>query len=161
MNETKEQVIRMLKDYPANIRKISQLRYELEYPALVTPGEMAEAMSFAKGTGEGSRCKGHISDKTLYIAMNYQGAAGRLNNENRTDIVDKLIPLEREIDRLEHYVGLLENQQAVLLRRHFFDCVGWNDLCAEMHLSPKTLRKLREEALNALTEMYEFAGVLS
>ncbi len=118
-------------------------------------------MSFAKRTEEGSRSKGHISDKTLYIAMNYQGAADRLNKENRTDIVDKLIPLEREADRLEHYVGLLKDQQSALLRRHFFDCVGWNDLCAEMRLSPKTLRKLREEAIDALTEMYEFAGLLS
>ena len=92
--------------------------------------------------------------------MNYQDAAARLNDENREDIIGKLIPLEREIDRLEHYIRLLEEQKATLLRRHFFDGLGWNELCAEMRLSPKTLRKLREEAIDDLAEMYEFAGVL-
>ncbi len=154
------QVIKMLESYPINIRKIAQLRYELEHPALVSPAEMMEAMTFAKGTGEGSRPTGYVSDKTLYIAMNYQDTAARLNDENREDIVSKLIPLERAVDRLEHYIHLLSEQQAMILRRHFFDGVGWNELCTEMRLSPKTLRKLREEAIDALTEMYEFAGVL-
>ncbi len=158
---TRAQIINMLEEYRMNIRKIAQLRYELEHPTPVSPAEMMEAMTFAKGTGEGSRPTGYVSDKTLYIAMNYQDTAARLNNENREDIVSKLIPLEREVDRLEHYIQLLEEQKATLLRRHFFDGVGWNELCAEMRLSPKTLRKLREEAIDDLTEMYEFAGVLS
>lgn len=159
--DAKKCVQHLLEEYHKNIRKIAQLRYELEHPNLVSPAEMMEAMNFAKGTGEGSRPVGYISDKTLYIAMNYQEAAASLNDESREEIVSKLIPLEREVDRLEHYVQLLPEQQAFLLRRHFFDCVGWSELCSEMRLSPKTLRKLREEAVDALTEMYEFAGVLS
>jgi len=47
-------------------------------------------------------------DKTLYIAMNYQETAANLNNESQGEIVSMLIPLEREIDRLEHYVALLD-----------------------------------------------------
>lgn len=162
MNESiKAQVLKMLENYPMNIRRIGQLRYELEHPALVSPAEIMEAMTFAKGTGEGSRPVGYVSDKTLYIAMNYQETAASLNNESREEIISKLIPLEREVDRLEYYVRLLPEHQATLLRRHFFDSVGWSELCSEMRLSPKTLRKLREEAVDALTEMYEFAGVLS
>ena len=61
----------MLKDYLRSIRKIAQLRYELEHPALVSPAEMMEAMTFAKRTREGSRPSGYVSDKTLYTAMNY------------------------------------------------------------------------------------------
>ncbi len=159
--DAKKCVLHLLEEYRMNIRKIAQLRYELEHPALVSPAEIMEAMTFAKGTGEGSRPTGYVSDKTLYIAMNYQDTASRLNDESREEIVSKLIPLEREVDRLEHYIQLLPKQQATLLCRHFFDGVGWNELCAEMRLSPKTLRKLREEAIDALAEMYEFAGVLS
>jgi len=132
----KTQILKMLENYPLNIRKIAQLRYELEHPALVSPAEMMEA-------------------------MNYQETAARLNDESREEIVSKLIPLEHEVDRLEHYIQFPPGQQATLLRRHFFDCVGWSELCSEMRLSPKTLRKLREEAIDALAEMYEFAGVLS
>ncbi len=159
--DAKKCVLHLLEEYRTNIRKIAQLRYELEHPTLVSPAEMMEAMTFAKGIGEGSRPTGYVSDKTLYIAMNYQDTAARLNDENREDIVSKLIPLEREVDRLEHYIQLLEEQKAILLHRHFFDGVGWNELCSEMRLSPKTLRKLREEAIDDLAEMYEFAGVLS
>ena len=159
--DAKKCVLHLLEEYRKNIRKIAQLRYELEHPSLVSPAEMMEAMTFAKGTREGSRPVGYVSDKTLYIAMNYQEAAASLNDESREEIVSKLIPLEREVDRLEHYIQLLPTQQATLLRCHFFDGVGWSELCAEMRLSPKTLRKLREEAVDALTEMYEFAGVLS
>ncbi len=159
--DNKKYVQQLLEEYRMNIRKIAQLRYELEHPALVSPAEMMESMTFAKGTRGDSRPVGNISNKTLYIAMNYQEAAARLNDECRADIVSKLVQLEREVDRLEHYIQLLEEQKATLLRRHFFDGVGWNDLCTEMRLSPKTLRKLREEAIDDLMEMYEFARVLS
>ncbi len=159
--DNKKYVLRHLEEYRMNIRKIAQLRYELERPALVSPAEIIDAMSFAKGTGEGARPVGCISDKTLYIAMNYQKTAAQLNDEVRADIVSKLVQLEREVDRLEHYIQLLPEQQAVLLRRYFLDGVGWNELCAEMCLSSKTLRKLREKAVDALAEMYEFARVLS
>lgn len=157
----KSRIIKLLEEYPQNIRRIAQLRYELTHPSIVSPTEMMEAMAFAKGTGEGFRPTGYISDKTLYIAMNYRETATQLNDDSRKEIVSKLIPLEQEVDRLEHYIQLLPTQQATLLRRHFFDGVGWNELCTEMRLSPKTLRKLREEAVDALAEMYEFAGVLS
>jgi len=159
--ENKKYVQHLLEEYRMNVRKIAQLRYELEHPALVSPAEIIEAMTFTKGSGEGARPVGCVSDKTLYIAMNYQETATNLNNESCGEIVSMLIPLEREVDRLEHYIQLLPEPQAALLRRHFFDGVGWNELCDEMRLSPKTLRKLREKAVDALVEMYEFARVLS
>ena len=69
-------VMSLLQNYRATKRKIQQLRYELEHPTHVTPEEMIEAMSFAKGEGKG-RPSGSISNKTLYIAMNYQDAANK------------------------------------------------------------------------------------
>ena len=63
--DTKKRVLHLLEEYRMNIRRIAQLRYELEHPALVSPTEMMEAMTFAKGTGEGPRPAGYVSDKTL------------------------------------------------------------------------------------------------
>ncbi len=156
--DNRSHVVALLEEYRVNIRKIAQLRYELDHPMTVSPAEMIDAMSFGKGAGEGRPSPGYVSNKTLYIAMNYQEKAAQLNNENREDIVGRLVPLERAVDRLEFYVGLLTEKQAVIIRRHYFDGASMEALAAEMQMSPKTLRKVKNEAIEALTEMYEYAG---
>ena len=98
-------VMTLLQNYRATKRKIEQLRYELEHPAKMSPDEMIEAMNFAKGDGEG-RPSGNVSNKTLYIAMNFQSAADEVNAALTHDLVSRLVPLEQEINRLEHYVAL-------------------------------------------------------
>ena len=70
-SNAKDRVISLLQNYRVTKRKIEQLRYELEHPAKVSPDEVIEAMNFAKGDGEG-RPSGSVSNKTLYIAMNFQ-----------------------------------------------------------------------------------------
>ena len=71
MQKVREQVMRILEEYPDIQRKIALLRYELEHPSLASADEMIESMAFAKHEGI-SQMKGHISNKTLYIALNYQ-----------------------------------------------------------------------------------------
>lgn len=117
-HNAKDQVLSLLQSYRATKRKIEQLRYELEHPARVTPDEMIEAMNFAKGDGEG-RPSGSVSNKTLYIAMNFQSAADEANAALTHDLVSRLVPLEQEINRLEHYVALLEPRQTEVIRRIF------------------------------------------
>lgn len=90
---TKNLVMTLLQSYRATKRKIEQLRYELEHPTRVTPDEMIEAMNFAKGDGEG-RPSGCVSNKTLYIAMNFQSAADEANASLTHDLVSRLVPLE-------------------------------------------------------------------
>lgn len=155
--DTKQLVISFLEAYQKHLRQIALLRYELAHPAHVTPGEMLDAMSFAHGDGSGYS-KGHISNKTLYIALNYREQADKINAKEQDRIVSKLIPLEQQIDRLEHYVTLLEARQAVVIRRHYFEGCSWEQVGEELQLSPKTLRKVKSEAIAALAEMYEFAG---
>lgn len=115
----REHVMKLLEEHTINVRKITQLRYELEH-----------------------------------LTASRRGP-------RREDILAKLAPLEWEVDRLETYVRLLPPRQEVLLRRHYFDGVTWSALCAELGLSPKTIRKLRREAVETLVNMYEFAGVLA
>lgn len=156
-HNAKDQVLSLLQNYRATKRKIEQLRYELEHPARVTPDEMIEAMNFAKGDGEG-RPSGSVSNKTLYIAMNYQSAADEVNAALTHDLVSRLVPLEQEINRPEHYVALLEPRQAEVIRRIFFDSQSLPEICKEMGYSTKTVRAIRNHAIEELTAMYAFAA---
>jgi hypothetical protein len=149
-------VINILENYTDTQRKIALLRYEMEHPAEISPDEMLETMSFAHGDGVG-RSSGHISDKTLYIALNYQERAAAFNRDEADNIAKRLIPLEREQSRLEHYVGLLEPRYSTILRLYYFEHFSWDDISVSMTLSIKTLRKIKSEAVDALTAMYEFS----
>ena len=80
MKYTRNEIERKLEDYPAMEREIAVLQFELEHPAMVSEDEMREAMTFARGDCVGG-AKGHISDKTMYIALNYRQAAERANQE--------------------------------------------------------------------------------
>ena len=66
-------------------RMIAVLRYDLEHPAKVNSSEQIEAMNYRRGDDIGN-VKGHISNKTLYIALNYEEQAGRLNAEAARDL---------------------------------------------------------------------------
>ena len=69
--ETRTYVIGLLESCRKRMNQIALLHYELEHPANVSPDEIIEAMSLHRSNG-GSSGKGHISNKTLYIALNYQ-----------------------------------------------------------------------------------------
>ena len=154
---TKEQVIRLLKDYSKYQRKIALLRYELEHPAQISPDEMLDAMAFARGDGSG-RSEGTVSNKTLYIAMNYQQKAERLNRENMDDIVQRLIPLENEINRLDYYVGMLEEKQQEIIRLYFFEKKSWRKISEMTSTSVRRLRDVKDMAVDALVDMYAFVS---
>ena len=118
---------------------------------------MIEAMNFAKGDGEG-RPSGNVSNKTLYIAMNFQSAADEANASLTHDLVSRLVPLEQEINRLEHYVALLDPRQTEVIRRIFFDSQSLPEICKEMGYSTKTVRAIRNHAIEELAAMYAFAA---
>lgn len=157
-NEIRTYVLSLLESYRECKRQIALLHYEIKHPARITPAEAVEAMTFAKGTERGYTSTGHVSDKTMYIALNYREAAENLNAGVVDSIVSKLVPLERETDRLEHYVALLDTRQAAVIRRYYFERLSWDRICSEMQATPKTLRKVRDAAIDALAEMYEFAA---
>lgn len=156
MTYTREDVLKMLNAYTENMRKIALLRYELEHPAHISPDEMIEAMAFAQGDGSGTPSN-HISNKTLYIALNYRESAEQANSDTMDEIACRLFPLERERDRLHHYVALLDERMARIIRLCYFEKLPLEEVCAKMKVSTKTLRKQRVEAVDALAAMYEFA----
>lgn len=153
--EIRKQVIDRLKSYPELVQKRDILRYELEHPTVVSDAEMLEAMSFLKG--EGGIPLGGVSNKTLYIAMNYHDAAERVNTEARNDLVKRLLPLENEIGRVEYYVKMLSQREQIVIRKHYFEGIQQQEIAAELGVTAWTVRRYRDMAVDKLTEMYAFA----
>lgn len=112
-NLSKNYVMTLLQNYRATKRKIEQLRYELEHPAKVSPDEMIEA-------------------------MNFQSAADEANAALTHDLVSRLVPLEQEINRLEHYVALLEPRQAEVIRLAYFEGHTWQQISAKTQITTRT-----------------------
>lgn len=87
--DMKSYVSELLEGYRARERKIAVLRYDLEHPSEVGVTEQIEAMNYGSGEGVG-HSKGHVSNKTLYIALNYEEQAKQLNAESAKEIADEL-----------------------------------------------------------------------
>lgn len=155
--EPRKYVIDMLETYQQRMRQIALLQYELEHPVHVSPNEMIEAMSYARGDG-GSQSEGHISNKTLYIALNYQEQAHRISFDSTNEIALRLMKMEQEQNRLLYYVSLLDNRQAEVIRLLYFERLTLEKVEDMMGLSAKTLRKLKNAAIDTLAGMYEFAA---
>lgn len=154
--ETRAYVIGLLESYHKRMNQIALLHYELEYPANVSPDEMIGAMSLGHGDGS-ARSKGHISNKTLYIALNYQQQTDRVNSEARSEIVCRLIELEQEQERLAYYIALLKNdQQETVIRRFYFEGRTWSEIAQELHVMTRTIHKIKNRALDRLANMYTF-----
>lgn len=115
----KDYVVQELESYPRTLRQIAVLRYELEHPVQVSTEEMLDAMAFARGEHFGV-APGHVSDKTLYIAMNYRQKANEVNAEISGEISAKLLELEHKKNRIEYYVGMLDSRKAEIIRLCFF-----------------------------------------
>ena len=155
----KEYVMNLLDGYHRRAREIALLRYELAHPVRVTDQEMIGAMNLARQTGMGHP-EGHISDKTFYIALNYQEQASRLNDETTGELSARLIALEREQARLEYYMSLLEPRQAQILRGIYIEKKPRETVAEEQGLSVRRLQEVKALAVDNLTEMYDFTSML-
>lgn len=149
-------VVNLLTNYRSNKRKAIQLMYEMENLRSVTPMEMLEAMSFSRPYGE-SRPSGHISDKTSQIALSYQVEATKANDQAQSDLLSTLLPLLKELDRLEYYVRTLGGRQTLVITRLFFEGYPQEDVAVELACSSRTIRSLKQAAVDTLAEMYQLA----
>ena len=151
-----QRIISDLNDYTNIKQKISILRYELEHPVTVSPEEMLESMNFAHGAGGGFTV-GSVSNKTLYIAMNYQSAASQANAEITDHILSRLLPLEQKIKRMDYYLGLLGKDEELVLRRFYIEKQRANEIASALHTSVWSARRLRDKAVEKLAGMVSFA----
>lgn len=154
--DMKKFVMSLLENYTAHERKIAVLRYELEHPAKVGKAEQIEAMNFGHGESAG-HTKGHISNKTLYIALNYEEQAERINAETVDEIAGELFELERQQKKLMHYVGLLEKREAEVIHLVFMEDVPTKDVARRYGLTYRTIDRIKRNAVEHLAEMYAYA----
>ena len=154
--EMKNYVIKLLETYHDRERKIAVLRYDLEHPSEVGVTEQIEAMNYGSGEGVG-HSKGHISNKTLYIALNYEEQAKQLNAESAKEIADELFILERRQKKLLYYISLLEKRQAEVVRMVYMEGVSTKKAAEQHGLTVRTIERIREDAVDNLAEMYAYS----
>lgn len=156
MSESKILVLELLKSYPHKKRRIAQLRFELEHPALIDGEELIDSLSLGSLAYNNNNSKGgYISDKTMMITLNYPDIAPKMNNETIVQIRHELRVIEEEVDRLEHYLSLLDQQQANILRLYYFEGRTWPELVQEFYISRRSLQNLRDQGVNELASMYQ------
>ena len=154
-----EKVINTLTALPDLDEKIALLRYEMDHCVRVSPTEMIHAMSFSRGEGIGT-APGHISDKTLYTALNYEEKMRDINTEVFEPIVQKICQLEEERDRITHCISLLSPKQAQIVRLTFIDQKTTDQIADSMEISSKTVIRQRKCAIDRLCNMYTFIAGL-
>lgn len=154
--DMKAHIINLLESYPERERQIALLHYEMQHTARVSPEEVIDAMSLGHSDGMGGSSKGHISDKTMYIALNYQERMDRMNAETVNEIAQHLLKLEAEQDRLRYYVSLLEKREAEVIRQFYFEGLSWEETAQKNNVVLRTVYKIRNKAVCHLAELYAY-----
>lgn len=152
--DMKVRVLSLLETYSKRKREIDALSYELAHPAQVSPAEQLEAMTYAHGNAEGKPSISHISDKTLYIALNYREKTEKLNAGVVNEIAGQLVEMQQEQSRLEYYVSLLEPRQAEVIRRTYFQPEPQEAIAKALNVSVRTVQTNKMQAIDTLVGLY-------
>ena len=150
-------VLSLLENYPETSKKIELMRYELYSSMVVSPQEMIEVMSFSKKDTEVNAKYPHTVPE---IASCYKDVANRLNREIAEGIMEQYIAMIRERDRLHHHIRLLEPRQAEIIREYYFCRNSWSEISKNMSISLRTAYSVRQQAIDALVQMYAFTGAV-
>lgn len=156
MDQMENYVIDLLETYCDRERKINILRYNMEHPAKVGGIEQIESMNYGRNDSAG-HTKGHISNKTLYIALNYEEQAAKANAEMLSEIADELFELERQQKRLVYYVDLLEKRQADIVRFIYMEGLSTKAVADRYALTYRTIDRIKSAAVKNLAEMYAYS----
>lgn len=158
MFATREDVIKLLITYPQLQKKINLLEYERLHPSKISEDEVISGLAFAHPLEGGTITTGHISNKTMQIALNFQDETERLNYATILEIDQELHVLQQRIEKIEFYVSQLEKKQAEVIRKYYFEEKTWPEIQKAMHISSRTLSKYRDDGLDALSAMGQYMG---
>lgn len=154
--ESRSKVISLLESFHEREQKISLLKYELINFPRASPGEVIDGMGLGHSC-ELSPHSGYISNKTLFIALNYQDRAEQINGETLKDILEELGEVENIQNRLTYYVSILAPQQKKVIQRFYFEDRGWEEIAKEVKVALRTVHKIKNQALDKLAEFYDFS----
>ena len=158
--EIRAHILQLLEGYPERERKIALLRYELEHPTQISLDEMIDSMTFPSGDSI-NMAKNHISNKTLYIALNYQQRADHINREATDESAAHLVELEQTQDRLKNYIALLDERHRDVIQYLYVEKRHIKEVARQLGIALRSVHKVKDAAIDKLTEMYEFTGKLS
>ena len=158
--DSKAYVVGLLESYQKRSKQIDLLHYELSHPARVSENEMIWALALAHGDGEGGRPRNYASDKTLYIALNYQVRADHINNNAAQEVVEQLVALEREQERLEYYVSLLNERHKKVIQMFYFDEMAPDEVAEILQVTVRYAHAIKSKAIGELVSMYEYVDGL-
>lgn len=158
MFATRENVIELLRTYPKLQKKIRLLEYERLHPSKVSQDEVISELALGHPLTGVVGAAGHISNKTMQIALNFQDEADRLNYETVLEIDQELHVLQQRVEKIEFYVSQLEKKQAEVIRKYYFEEKTWPEIQKTMHISSRTLSKYRDDGLDALSAMGQYMG---
>ena len=136
-------VLQLLKSYQDQEHKIALLHYELKHLANISPDGVITAMSYAHGDST-SRRLGHICNKTLYIALNYQEQTDKLNTGTVNEIARQLMDLERVQAQLDYCISLLDRRQKQVILALYIEGLKMEGI---------------EQRLNILQKRFENCGM--
>lgn len=156
----KAYVIGLLQSYHKRSKQIELLHYELAHPVHISEDEMIDSLSLSRSDNGGNH-SGYVSDKTLYIALNYQDRAKKLNWDTKSEISSLLVELESEQERLKYYVSLLATRQSEVLKLLFFEGYSQEECAQKLKIAARTVRRIKDDAIDALTELYSFSKAIA
>lgn len=145
-----ERTTAMLKAYQDQHRQIEALRYRLGHPSFVTKEEIISQMSMPGVADAATR---HVSDKTMYIALNYEERAKVINAEENVGVAERLFRLEEAERRLLFHVALLPPRLAHALEAHYLEGLTWREIAQAEHVSLKAMEDRRARAVNLLARL--------
>jgi len=155
MLATREDVDALLKEYPKWEKRIALLEFERENPARAS--DLGTISSWALGHPiDGPGASGHISNKTMQIALNFQEATERINYSTVMEIDKELLALRDRVKKMDFYISQLDPKQAAVLKGHYFEGKTWEQLQKELHISSRTLSSRRDAGLDALIAMEKY-----
>ena len=82
------------------------------------------------------------------------------NNEIIHGISVQLAKLESQQQRLIHYIGLMDEKDAEVIRMTYMDGMDTDQIAAQTGVSVRTVRTRRTNAINHLCAMFEYTATL-
>ncbi|MDE7262968.1 MAG: hypothetical protein K2N78_13040 [Oscillospiraceae bacterium] len=148
-SDVRVRILQLLKSSQKREQRLKVLQYELLHHSNITGDEMIARMIF--DSGQEVTCNTDLfTNKNLCITLNYQELAEKVHPEATREIITELAKLEDEQNRLQYYVSLLDNRQAQVIRRAYFDGCPWSQVAAEMGIVCRTAHKIKHVKRSAL-----------
>ena len=154
MHNIKNKVENILNSYNKIKSELDVLKYELNTMVHPLHSEIIEAQVFSHSIGE-AVSSSSISDKTANIAIEHVSS----QQNARYHAMRLLIKtISVEISRLEYFMTLLPQNEALLLRQYYFEEKSWVEITAASAASQSTLQRRRNRAVLQLCGYYSLVN---